>query len=63
MVEQSANSWFAVGSIPNLADLVVLVALRSLEVQKAIRGDNQCCHGACRYGVMVSQEIANLSNE
>ena len=63
MVEQSANSWFVVGSIPNLADLVVLVALRSLEVQKAIRGDNQCYRGACRYGVMVSQEIANLSNE
>ena len=41
MVEQSAISWFVVGSIPNLADLVVLVALRSLEVQKAIRGDNQ----------------------
>ena len=36
MVEQSAISWFVVGSIPNLADLVVLVALRSLEVQKAI---------------------------
>nr|DAU76921.1 MAG TPA: PhTx neurotoxin family [Caudoviricetes sp.] len=33
----------------------MLVALRSLEVQKAIRGDNQCCHGACRYGIKVFQ--------